>query len=253
MLSNYLILCQCLFLLPSVFLSIRVFPNKSPLHSRWLQLQHQLNLQGWFPLGSTGFIFLLSKGLSRVFSSTTIWKHQFFSAQPSLWSNSHILTWLLEKGHFYLCFVPHILPVLGYSPICMHNLLLRWSPLQRPGGHVHTYYGVVPLPFLTPKEPSWACEERDIFLDLRGSHLTPLLPQSSASASSFVLAVHGGEQSFRLTPLDKHRLLAFVSSSLAFLSLPRQRELCWQMMCMQLLWVLLCSKVNFVNTLCLVT
>ena len=56
-----------------------------------------MNTQGWFPLGLTGLISLLSKGLSRVFSNTTIQKQQFFSAQPSLWSNSHICTWLLEK------------------------------------------------------------------------------------------------------------------------------------------------------------
>ena len=47
-----------------------------------------MNIQDWFPLGLTGFISLLSKRLSRVFSNTTVWKHQFFSAQPSLWSNS---------------------------------------------------------------------------------------------------------------------------------------------------------------------
>ena len=56
-----------------------------------------MNIQDWFPLGVTGWISLQSKGLSRVFSSTTIQKHQFFSTQPSLWSNSHICTWLLEK------------------------------------------------------------------------------------------------------------------------------------------------------------
>ena len=55
------------------------------------------NIQGWFPLGLTGLVSLLSKGLSRVFSKTTIQKHPFFSAQPSLWSNSHICTWLLGK------------------------------------------------------------------------------------------------------------------------------------------------------------
>ena len=57
-----------------------------------------MNIQGWFPLGLTGLISWLSKGLSRVFSNTTIQKHQFFSAQPSLWSNSHMPTWLLEKS-----------------------------------------------------------------------------------------------------------------------------------------------------------
>ena len=54
------------------------------------------NIQDWFPLGLTSLIFLQSKGLSRVFSNTTVQKHQFFSAQHSLWYNSHIHTWLLE-------------------------------------------------------------------------------------------------------------------------------------------------------------
>ena len=56
-----------------------------------------MNIKDWFPLGWTGWISLLSKGLSRVFSNTTVQKHQFFGAQLSLQSNSHIHTWLLEK------------------------------------------------------------------------------------------------------------------------------------------------------------
>ena len=56
-----------------------------------------INGQDWFPLGLTGWISLKSKGLSRVFSNTTVQKHQFFSTQPSLWSNYHIHTWLLGK------------------------------------------------------------------------------------------------------------------------------------------------------------
>ena len=56
------------------------------------------NIQGWFPLGMTGLISLQSKGLSRVFCNTTIQKHPFLGAQPSLWYNSHICTWLLEKA-----------------------------------------------------------------------------------------------------------------------------------------------------------
>ena len=59
-----------------------------------------MNIQGWFPLGLTGLTSLLSKGLSRVSSSTTVRKHQFFHAQPSLWSNSHIHTWL-RKNHSF--------------------------------------------------------------------------------------------------------------------------------------------------------
>ena len=57
-----------------------------------------MNIQGWFPLILTGLIYLLSEGHSRVFSSTTVQRLQFFGAQPSLWSNSHIHIRLLEKS-----------------------------------------------------------------------------------------------------------------------------------------------------------
>ena len=60
-----------------------------------------VNTQGWFPLGLTSLISLLSKGFSRVFFSTTVQKHPFFGAQPFLWSNSHIRTRLLEKPQFW--------------------------------------------------------------------------------------------------------------------------------------------------------
>ena len=56
-----------------------------------------MTIQGWFPLGLTGLISLQSKGFSRVFSNTTVWKHQFFGAQPSLWFSSHIYTLLVEN------------------------------------------------------------------------------------------------------------------------------------------------------------
>ena len=56
-----------------------------------------MNIQSWFSLGLTDLISLQFKGLSRVFSNSTVWKHQFFAAQPSLWSNSHIHPWLREK------------------------------------------------------------------------------------------------------------------------------------------------------------
>ena len=56
----------------------------------------------WFPLGWTDWISLQSKGLSRVFSIITVQKHQFFSTQLSLWSNSHIHTWPQEKPQFWL-------------------------------------------------------------------------------------------------------------------------------------------------------
>ena len=61
-----------------------------------------INIQNWFPLRLTGLTFFQSKGRSRVFPSTIIWRHQFFSAQPSLWSSFHIHTWLLEKPLLWL-------------------------------------------------------------------------------------------------------------------------------------------------------
>ena len=57
----------------------------------------RMNIQGWFPFWLTGWISLQSKGLSRVFSNTTVWRHRFFGTQPSLWANSHNYIWLLEK------------------------------------------------------------------------------------------------------------------------------------------------------------
>ena len=102
--SNQLIFCHPLLLLPSIFPSIRVPSNESVLRIRWPQvLEFQLkpsvlpmNTQDW-SLGRTGWISLQSKGLSRVSSSTTVQKHQFFGTQLSLQSNSHIHIWLLEK------------------------------------------------------------------------------------------------------------------------------------------------------------
>ena len=56
-----------------------------------------MNIQDWFPLGLPDWISLQPKGLSRVFSNTTVQKHQILGTQPSLWSNTHIHTWVLEK------------------------------------------------------------------------------------------------------------------------------------------------------------
>ena len=102
--SNHLILCcplsSCLHSFPAsgsfpmsqLFLSggqrIEALASASVL---------PVNIQDWFHLGFFGLISLLFKGLSRVFSSTTVRRHQFFSDQPFLLSSSHIHTWLLEK------------------------------------------------------------------------------------------------------------------------------------------------------------
>ena len=87
-----------------------------------------MNIQGWFPLGLTGWISLQSKGLSRVFSTNTVWKYQFFGAQPSFWSNCHIHTWLLTKpwlwlsGPLGLTFVSKAILVLAYSVSSVQSL-----------------------------------------------------------------------------------------------------------------------------------
>ena len=99
MLSNHLILCHPL-LLPSVFLSIRVFSRYATLRIRWpkycsFSISPSNECWGWFPLGLTTLISLLSKGLSRVFSSTPVQRHQLIGTQPSLWSSSDIHTWLM--------------------------------------------------------------------------------------------------------------------------------------------------------------
>ena len=97
-----------LFLLPSIFPRIGVFSHELTLHIMWpkyrnfsFSISSFSEYSGWFPLGLTGLISLKSRGFSRVFSSTPIWKHQLFGTQSSLWSNSHIRTWLLEKTWFH--------------------------------------------------------------------------------------------------------------------------------------------------------
>ena len=106
--SKQLILCRPL-LLPSIFPSIRSFPVSRLFTSGGQSIGASasatvlpMNIQGWFPLGLTGLISLLSKGLSRVFSNTTVQKHKFFRTQTFLLSNSHIHTWLLEKPQLWL-------------------------------------------------------------------------------------------------------------------------------------------------------
>ena len=81
-----------------------------------------MNTQDWYPLGWTSWISLQSKGLSRVFSNTTVQKHQFFSAQLSSQSNSHILTWLLEKPQPWLDG-----PLLTKKCLCFLICCLGWS------------------------------------------------------------------------------------------------------------------------------
>ena len=99
--SNHLILCLPLLLLPLVFPSIRVLGSESTLHIRWptyWSFSFSISLSNKY----SGLISLLSKVLSRVFSSTIGQKHQFINAQTSLWFNSHIHMWLENHGFGYM-------------------------------------------------------------------------------------------------------------------------------------------------------
>ena len=129
---DYLILCCPLLLLPSIFPSIRVFSSESTFCIRWpkcwnfsFSISPSSEYSG---LISFRKIFSLQfKGLSRVFSSTTVWKHQFFGAQPFLWSCLHICTWLLvlcEPGDSICCFWMLISSVLvhGLTYMCWYFL-----------------------------------------------------------------------------------------------------------------------------------
>ena len=103
---NHLILCHPLLLLPSIFPSIRVLSNESVLLIRWpkywsfsFSISLTNEYSGLISFRMDWFDLLAVQGtLKRVLSNTIIQKHQFFSSQLSLWSNSHIHTWLLEKS-----------------------------------------------------------------------------------------------------------------------------------------------------------
>ena len=141
--SNHLILCCPLLLLLSVLPASGSFPISWLLTSGGQIIGASasasvltMNTQDWFPLRLTGLNSLMSKGISRVFSSNTVWKHKFFTAWPSLWSNSHIHTWLWEKSYMDLC--QQLMPLLfntlsrfliAFLPRTMY-LLISW--LQSP-------------------------------------------------------------------------------------------------------------------------
>ena len=116
--SNHFVLRGPLLLLPSIVPGIRVFSSESVLHIRWpkywsfsFSISPSNEYSGLISLRLTGLISLQCKGLSRVFSSTTVQKHQFFGVQPSLWSNSHIYTRLLEKPWKYLKYFMEMLEI----------------------------------------------------------------------------------------------------------------------------------------------
>ena len=113
-----------LLLSPSIFPSIRIFSNESALHIRWpkylsfsFSISPSNEYSGLIFFRTDWFDLLAVQGALRIYSSTTVWEHRFFSVQHSLWSNSHICTWLLEKPYLWilgplsakwcLCFLIH--------------------------------------------------------------------------------------------------------------------------------------------------
>ena len=98
--SSFITFSSC----PQFFPASGSFPMSRALCIRWpkygsfsFSISPSVEYSWLISFRTDWFDSLLSKGLSRVFSSTAVWKHQFFGAHPSLWSNSHINTWLLEK------------------------------------------------------------------------------------------------------------------------------------------------------------
>ena len=125
--SNPLIFCCLLLLLPSIFLSITVFPVSQLFASGGQNTGVSasasvlpMSIQGWFPLGLTGLISLHSKGQSRVFSINTVLKHQFFSTQPSSWSNSH--PYMTTRKTIALSIQTFVSKVMSLPLICCLDL-----------------------------------------------------------------------------------------------------------------------------------
>ena len=121
--SNRLIPCCPLLLPPSIFPSIRVFSNESVLHIRWpkywsFSISPSNEYSGLISFRIDWFDLLVVQGLSRVYSNTTVQKHQFFSTQLSLWSNSHIHTRLLENTYTYIYISTLYIYIFTY--LCMY-------------------------------------------------------------------------------------------------------------------------------------
>ena len=171
MLSNDLILCRPLLLLPSIYPSIRVFSNELALRIRWpkywsfsFSINPSNEHSRLFSFRIDCFDLLQSKGLWRVFSRTTVRKHQFFSAQPSLWSNSHIRTWLWEKPQLWL-----------YGPLsakwCLRFFILHHLALQ----DIITQDIITGHYYISVFHSSWTRESKNI----------PYFPSKKATQSCF--------------------------------------------------------------------
>ena len=129
MLSNHLILCCPLLFLPSIFPSIRVFSTGSVLPSGGQSIGASasasvppVNIQGWFHLGLTGLISLQFKGLSRVFSNTTVWKHSILQCSALFMAQFSLFGPLITKEYFYI-----INKLFKQTPGCLMCFLFQWQ------------------------------------------------------------------------------------------------------------------------------
>ena len=136
--SNHLILCLPL-LLPSIFPRIKVSSNELALGIRWpkdwsLSICPSKEYSGLISFRLDRLSLLAVQGTLKSLSNITFWKHQFFSAQPSLWSNSHIRTWLLEKPYIFptkQTSVDKVMPSLTYLNFLMSLNILHFHSPQR--------------------------------------------------------------------------------------------------------------------------
>ena len=134
--SNHLFLCCPLLLLPSIFLSISVFSYDLALHIRWptywsfkFSISPSNEYSGLISFRIDWFDLLAVRGVSRVFPNTTVQKHQFFGAQPSVWSNSHIHTLIQFSSVAQSCLT--LLQPHGPQPT---RLLCPWNSLGKNTG-----------------------------------------------------------------------------------------------------------------------
>ena len=135
--SNHLILCCSFLLLPSVFPSIRVFSSELALQSRgpkyWsFSISPSNEYSGLISFRVDWFDLLTVQEILQSLSSSTIWKHQFFNTQPSLWSNSHISVWLLEKPYFWLYTLHTHGKVLSQLLNMLSRFVVAFLPKSKP-------------------------------------------------------------------------------------------------------------------------
>ena len=184
--SNHLLLCCPLLLLPSIFASIRVFSNELALHIRWTKNWSfsisPSNEYSGSPLGWAGWISLQSKGLSRVFFNTTVQKHQFFGAQPSVWSNSHIHT------------------LIQFSSV-VQSCLTLCSPLDcsTPGFCVHQQ-----VPELTQTHVHWVSDTIQPSQPLLSPSPAFNLSQHQVFSNESALHISTKSFSFNISPSNEH-------------------------------------------------